>query len=248
MAHAQPQSQEALQMIPSGPATEKSTYLAARNRKGVFDADPNIYVLGAGFARRFQMPEEWVSAELIGVDAVAFRQVPSPYRSCGGGDDPKGCPRKEMHCEMDLYFGHTHNPLPWEERVRGTETSFSYTTSARFLASNANRLARPKSSLDPNQPRTPFTDPKTGQELGWQVYFKDHPENAWKPMRSYDIEIFRMVAVMTFGVACEKPVDGLFLTSRLVEGGDPSRNSAIYRRIVFPESWQTRVVEALQGP
>lgn len=75
------------------------------SQSGPLDADPNVYVYTAEFAKRFQMPEEWVSNELKGVDAVAFRVVPS-YKWCGWGGDPKAC-SEQTRCEMDLYFLHT---------------------------------------------------------------------------------------------------------------------------------------------
>ena len=67
---------EPLQLIPSEPATKQSSYEAGRNRRGVQDADPNIYVYTPEFAKRFQMPMQWVSDDLKGADAVAFRVMP----------------------------------------------------------------------------------------------------------------------------------------------------------------------------
>ena len=114
-----------LEYLKSDPPTEKTSYASRiANRKGVHDADPHVYVYNAEFARRFQMPDEWISAELKGVDAVAFREVPHPYKTCGWGGNPKACRTDEVRCEMDMYFDQTRNPLPWDDRMNPVDTLF----------------------------------------------------------------------------------------------------------------------------
>ena len=101
------------------PSSESSYVNRVLKRQGVHDADPNVYVYTAEFAKRFQMPDEWISDELKGgVDAVAFRVVPRPYKTCGWGGNPSACSPDgaEVRCEMDLYFDQKRNPLPWDER------------------------------------------------------------------------------------------------------------------------------------
>ena len=82
VAHAQTGT---LPTQPSQAATEQSSYIARiLNRRGVREVDPNVYAYNAEFAQRFQMPQEWISDELKGADAVAFRVVPG-HKSCGWG-------------------------------------------------------------------------------------------------------------------------------------------------------------------
>ena len=54
------------------------------------EVDPNVYVYTAEFARRFQMPPQWVSEELVGADAVAFRVV-AAEKTCGWVGNPQAC-------------------------------------------------------------------------------------------------------------------------------------------------------------
>ena len=201
---AQARAAEPLKMLPSEPATEQSSYEAGRNRRGVQDADPNIYVYTPEFAKRFQMPLQWASDDLKGADAVAFRVMPY-YKSCGWGGDPKACREDEVRCHMDVYFDHKRNPLPWDERMRPTDLDFD-TTSQWFIGNVANRLMRPQTTLlgGPPLPRSPFTDPKTGKELGWQggYYRKANDRGgSFVGVRAYDREIFHGISSQHFSTA-----------------------------------------------
>lgn len=140
IAHAD--AVEPLRLLPSEPATEQSAYEARLNRRGVHDVDPNVYVYTPEFAKRFQLPMEWASEELKGADAVAFRVVPT-YKSCGWGGNPKACREDEVRCDMDVYFDHQRNPLPWDERMRPTDLDRS-TSSLAFIGNIANPFVRPK--------------------------------------------------------------------------------------------------------
>ncbi len=169
---------------PSGPSY-KERRDPRLSKSGPLDADPNVYVYTAEFAKRFQMPEEWVSDELKGVDAVAFRVVPS-YKWCGWGGDPKAC-SEQVSCEMDLYFDHKRNPLPWDER-RPERYSGHYKTSVNFLSDGKpdlyyERLKTPARKDDHVFAKSsPFVDPKSGKGLWWQGQLMS--------LTSYDREIF----------------------------------------------------------
>jgi hypothetical protein len=226
-----------LPLLQPEPATEKSTYEARILKpRGVHEMDPNVYVYTPEFAKRFQMPQEWASADLQGADAVAFRVMPT-YRSCGWGGNPNACREDEVRCEMDMYFDHGRNPLPWDDRVRSVETD-TYKTSVWFFGSNV--LARPKGSLIATY-RHPFTDPKTGKELGWQT--AGSISIGWTGTRSYDREIFRGVSLVTLGVGCEV-VRAAWLAAEPLREKQLSAGEA-HRFISLPVAWQTRVKKAL---
>lgn len=230
---------EPLRLLPSEPQTEQSAYEARLNRRGVHNVDPNVYVYTPEFAKRFQLPMEWASEELKGADAVAFRVRPT-YKSCGWGGDPKACREDEVRCDMDVYFDHQRNPLPWDERMRPTDLDRS-TSSLAFIGNIANPFARPKGSLIDTY-RSPFTDPKTGKELGWQssgsVFI------GWTGIKSYDHEIFQGLSLVTFGVSCGIPRSA-WLAATLVEESDARSHKGVLAYLSMPSSWQDRVKQAL---
>ena len=237
--YAQPTSP--LPYLKSEPASAQSSYEARIvNRQGVHDMDPNIYVYTPDFANRFQMPSQWSSADLKGVDAVAFRVVPG-YKSCGWGGNPNSCREDEVRCEMDLYFEHQKNPLPWDLRINPSQIDRSKTTAA-FIASSANPLHRPKGSLIDTY-RSPFTDPTTGKELGWQ---EEHGNGGgWTGALSYDREIFAGMSLVTLGTSCTSPAREIWLTSQGLYSNEVTKSPALNRRIILPVSWQARVKQAL---
>jgi hypothetical protein len=222
------------QTAPQGLA-ESSYVNRIIKRQGVHDADPNVYVYTAEFAKRFQMPEEWVSNELKGVDAVAFRVVPS-YKWCGWGGDPKAC-SEQVSCEMDLYFDHKRNPLPWDER-RPERYSGHYKTSVNFLSDGKpslyyERLKTPARKDDHIFAKSsPFVDPKTGKGLWWQGQLMS--------LTSYDREIFSGVSLLTMFVAGCEGVEKIYLTSE----NDPYQETKAYMQARFPESWRVGVKQA----
>jgi hypothetical protein len=229
-------------------ATDQSSYAArVLNRRGVHEVDPNIYVYNAEFAKRFQMPLEWVSDELKGADAVAFRVVPG-YKTCGWGGNPQACREDEVRCEMDLYFDHQRNPLPWDERMKSSDQNY-YRASAWFLASPANRFARPRTNLlgGPPLPREPFTDSQNGKELGWQDYMKGNSVGGWIGTLGYDRELFQGVSLVTLSAVCGQAPLELWLASSSIYRDDIDKSSALSKRIVLPERWRSRVEKDLQS-
>lgn len=178
-------------------ASAQSSYVnRIIKRQGVHDADPNVYVYTAEFAKRFQMPDEWVSDELKGVDAVAFRVVPRPYKTCGWGGNPSACSPDgvEVRCEMDLYFDHKRNPLPWDER-RPERYSSTTALSVAFLWDGQHNLAYQRLETPKRKgdhvfaTDSPFVDPKSGKGLWWQGQLIT--------LTNYDREIFSDVSLLT---------------------------------------------------
>lgn len=225
----------------SEPQSEASTYEnRILKRKMVHDMDPNVYAYTAAFAKRFQMPEQWITPDLEGAAAVAFRVMPY-YRSCGWGGNPTACKEDETRCMMDVYFDQETQPLPWDPRMRIAEFDWDL-TSAGFMYSSANRLSRPKADGKSPLARSPFTDPQTGKELGWQFW-----NGGWGYLtaRSYDREIFAGVSMVTFGSNCLKAAEELWLASEGLNKSAVATSKALRHLVMLPSSWQARVNEVL---
>lgn len=210
------------------------------SKSGPLDADPNVYVYTAEFAKRFQMPDEWVSNELKGVDAVAFRVIPRPYKSCGWGRDPNACSSNEVLCEMDLYFDHKRNPLPWDERFPEIWVS-RYAYSVNFIPAPVRELRLPKRASDHYLARySPFVDPNSGKGLWWQGGYWNSNEDRggiYMSVTSYDREIFTSVSLVVMAGGCGQPADAVWLTGD--NAGYREKNTA-FKQISLPQSWRVR--------
>ncbi|MEF8793905.1 MAG: hypothetical protein V5A50_09530, partial [Thiohalorhabdus sp.] len=76
-----------------------------------YQKDINVWVYTAGFAERFGMPEEWVSGELEGAHAAAFRVVTRSNRKFFPHKGPEvSMPIRE--CMLDLFLPSTAE-IPW---------------------------------------------------------------------------------------------------------------------------------------
>jgi hypothetical protein len=212
---------------------------------GTKDVDPNVYVYTPEFAKRFQMPAEWVSTELQGADAVAYRSTPT-YASCGWGGSPKACNTNEMRCELDVYFDHQRHPLPWDERYPEVLPD-RYRSSARFIPGGSRQSRLPKHQNYVGMANfSPFIDLKSGKGLGWQHFKKGSTGGGWTSLASYDREFFEEMSLITFNTGCAGPMDELWLTSGYLHARDVPGNPQLKRRVELPVSWQTRVQQAMQ--
>lgn len=214
---------------------------------GTKQVDPNVYVYTPEFAKRFQMPDEWISTELKGVDAVAFRVVPS-YPSCGWGGDPKACNTNEVRCEMDLYFDHKANPLPWDERYPEVRAG-RYGTSVHFIPAliRESRLPKHTNNLGWSS-YSPFVDLKTGKGLGWQYFTSLDSKSGWGwvTLLGYDKEVFFGVSLLTLNASCYDPRAALGLASSSLDTPFDITQSSVSKAIFLPKSWQDRVKQALR--
>lgn len=214
----------------------------SRPGRGVVDKDPNVYVYSEEFAQRFRMPMQWVSSELKGVDAVAFR-VRSGYTKCGWGGDPAACSDKGYRCEMDLFFDNNKYPLPWSPRARAAEINRNK-NSLWFLGMAGYQEQRGKRDIDIND-STPFIHPQTGRVLRWQESHDGKGSNGDLAVFSYDREIFKAMSMVTLSLSqCYgSPVRELWLgegygiyAKELAQ--DPS---LLYHRIVLPVDFQAKI-------
>lgn len=241
------QNQEPLRYLtPEAPTPQSSYEARILKRKDVHDIDPNVYAYTAEFAKRFQMPEQWIAPDLKGAEAVAFRVMPG-YKSCGWGGNPDACKEDEMRCMLDVYFDHDKQPLPWDERMPSRKLD-TYLLSSNFLWS-------------PTHPRTqwlrpgdgfltrfsPFVDPTTGKGLGWNGgYWHSKVEHggSFVGLRAYEREAFLGVSLIVFGMACDpKSVpQSVWLSHENLGYLEREKSSHI---VNLPSDWQTRVREAL---
>jgi len=208
---------------------------------GILDVDPNIYVYSAAFAQRFQMPEEWISNELTGTEAAAFRMVPAP-KSCGWNGDLNNCREDEVMCELDLYFDNVTQRLPWDERARIAEMNIN-NTSAKQLISVANRKYRPAAEWNWRTSRSAFTSQATGEELRWQI--ADSISIGWVPTFNYDREIFEDISMVTLFTGCGG-VDAVWLTNKYVHWKHVRSSPSVAYLVLFPETWRARITAALK--
>lgn len=142
----------------------------------VFRKDPHVWVVTPDFAKKSGLPLEWASEELQGVTAAAWRMQPGEEQ-CGWGGNPKAC-KRDMVCTLDLYFDRQTQVLPWAPNRPVADFYWQEVSSAWHLlpslgwAQEANGdVARGSvGSLNyPNLGKSPFADPKTGEELLWNT-------------------------------------------------------------------------------
>jgi len=221
------------------------------SKSGPIDADPNVYVYSSEFAARFQMPDEGVSSELKGVDAVAFRVIPRPYRSCGWGGDPNSCRDNEVLCEMDLYFDHKRNPLPWDWKRPDRYLGY-YKTSVNFLSDVKTnlyyeRLISPSRKDDHIFAKSsPFIDPKNGKGLWWQGgYWNSNEDRGGMPMSvaSFDKEVFSGMALVVMSGSCGQAPDSIWLTG---DNAGYKEKDMAFKLISLPQAWRLRIKDLIK--
>lgn len=139
-----------------------------QSRLGPYAQDPNVWVYTEGFAKRFGMPQQWVDPNLKGIEAAAWRIMPTGHRSCGWGGQENAC-KQEYECYLDVYIDERKHPLPWAtDRMVDWNEKF---TSLQWLPSQNGERHRPLSAfvgLPPTRyggiTRPPFADPETKRE------------------------------------------------------------------------------------
>jgi len=161
------------------------------------------------------------------------------------GGDRQACREDEVRCVLDVYFDQQRNPLPWDPRMSPVELDLSQ-TSSEFLASAANRLKRPRSTLPGAGVRVPLTDPQTGKELGWQDWH-GNILGGWISAISYDKNIFSDYSMLTLSTSCTSPVRELWLTSGNLYKTDIPDSPRLKHRIILPDDWQQRVKQAMSA-
>lgn len=220
--------------------------------------DPNVYAYTAEFAQRFQMPDQWITPDLKGADAVAWRMMPS-YQECGWGGDPKAC-RQVMECKIDLYFDHRRNPLPWDP-TRAERYTDHFNSSVWFLANfprveaidhpnypvsrrNLRVPARPMDGF--SAAGSPFIDPQSGKGLSIQYFSQLVGRSGWgyEPLTGYDKEVFPSMALVTLlDPGCEGKKAAYVWATRGLDAFNLQDKSIIYA-VLLPPSWRDRITQA----
>lgn len=217
----------------------------------VFQRDPNVWVYTREVAERAGLPLEWASDELKGVAAAAFRMEPNsrgPF--CGWGGNPKAC-KPEMQCVLELYFDRQTQPLPWAPNRPIADFDWQGVSTAFHLVAvlggvpeaNGDRSRSTRGS--PNYPslgaRSPFSDPKTGDELG----FAHEGSGATKRVLAYDKEIHSRYAFVRLSDLCGRSKfayqRGEVIQLRKVAGANISETSPVYYQLELPLAWVNRI-------
>lgn len=147
-------------------------------RPGPYVVDPNIWVYTKEFAERFGMPMEWVDSNLKGVEAAAWRKTKTGYVTCGWGGKKEAC-KEEGAAILELYFDSNKVKLPWapwseefqhlSDRLWGTSTRFLTTQHCEYRrepsSAPLSRRHDPQRNCVENTYRTPFADPRSGEEI-----------------------------------------------------------------------------------
>ena len=229
------------------------------SQSGPIYMDPNVYAYSAEFAKRFQMPDEWIATDLKGADAVAWRMMPS-YQECGWGGDPKAC-RQAMECEIDLYFDHLRNPLPWDPRrlerymtISGSSIGFLANFPRREALNHPNYPVARRKLFEPARPGdhwsaddSPFIDPQSGKGLSIQYFSDLGAGSGWgyMPFTGYDKEVFPSIALVT---VLDPSCDGNKAAYVFATGGLDTpldlKNKAVVHAALLPQIFRDRITQA----
>jgi hypothetical protein len=160
-----------------------------------------------------------------------------------------------VECEIDIYFDHRYNPLPWDSTRADRYTTIP-NSSINFLANypRSNALNHPNYPVawrklrEPPRPgddffatRSPFIDPQTGQGLRVQGLY------GYVHFTGYDKEVFPGFALLTLlDTGCDggKNIGALVLANAPVSVPVDIRNKAIVRAVVLPNDWRDRIQQA----
>lgn len=96
-----------------------------------------LWIYTEAFAKRFGMPREWISQELKGTEAVAFRAVPLGLRSCNWGGNPDAC-IDENEYVFTLYL-QAGAPIEWLDPNKRQEAFQFWWPELRVLKDSEDR-------------------------------------------------------------------------------------------------------------
>ncbi len=232
---------------PVRPSERMSSWLEGMNRtyddwyvnqKSVSVADVYLWVYNTAFARDFRMPDRWLDDSLTGADALAFRVMPS-FPLCGWDGNPESC-KPVNYCLVDIYFNNKMHPLPWSDRARWTDLQVNLTSA--WALSSHHPLKRASSATTGR--RSPFSEPKTGNELDWWFSTAAGLSLAKGPVwHAYDRSVFDGYSVVVMDIGCpDEEVTGLELRSAELSSPVTKR----FHALSFPKSWRDRIKPLLQ--
>lgn len=170
---------------------------------GTYLKDNNVWVYSREFATRFGMPQKWISDELKGAEAVAYRVEWSSLQRCGYFGEADNC-RPIERCVMDVYLTDMQSDkLPWKD-----DKSIDFIhrqSSRRFLTTQRREDAR---SWDPGEKRWDISRANVGLDsLSWvsgpptddKVYSES---SGAVSVLAYDRTIFEGLDFIQLAVSC----------------------------------------------
>lgn len=230
--------------------------LHSRSMGTVFRRDPHIWVVTPELAKKAGLPLEWASDELQGVAAAAYRMQPSGDEDCGWGGNLAAC-KPIMQCTLDLYFDRQTQKLPWAPNRPVADFDWQEVSSAwHFLpalgwAVEPNGDVSRGSKKSPNYPelgaRSPFADPKTGEELVWNT-----------SVLAYDKEMHGRYAFVRVHVGCDgdlgsephalrkfqletKQARSSRIDTERTQPNRPDLDKNMFHEVRLPASWDQRI-------
>ncbi len=216
----------------------------------VFRKDPHVWVVTPEFAKKAGLPLEWASEELQGVTAAAWRMQPGEEQ-CGWGGNPKAC-KRDMVCTLDLYFDRQTQVLPWAPNRLVADFYWQDVSSAWHLLpslsggpreANGDVPRGSKWSQYENLSKSPFTDPKTGEELKWSWAELDH---GGARVIAYDREMHSRYAFMRLTDYCggAEPTQTMHLELRRTAPNNFRQVLSLHHKVRLPLPWLKRVWQA----
>lgn len=228
--------------------------LHSRSLGTVFRRDPHIWVVSPELAKKAGLPLEWASDELQGVAAAAYRMQPSGDEDCGWGGNLAAC-KPIMQCTLDLYFDRQTQKLPWAPSRPVADFDWQDVSSAWHMlpalgaAPEANGDRSRSTQKSPNYPslgaRSPFADPKTGEELVWAPEGGPTGMNGTRSVLAYDREMHGRYAYVRLDDSCGR-TPGRYTNGQilhLMALTEQRTIKGVHHQIHLPVSWVNRVRE-----
>ncbi len=231
-------------------------------RPGIYTVDPHVWIYTKEFAVRFGMPEKWISNELRGVAAAAWRYEKTGSVGCGWGGKKDLCIETKAE-HLELYIDTSRVSLPWAEwslpydilNLWSILSSVSYLTPQncehRREFSPFLTWKRPDYACAPvGVWKQPFSDPETGREAPFYVRSKPSAVGFRVPLQAYEKQAYPGLAWVQLGY--DRPVGSFVKPSEAllsIETRDSNYSNAKtmkkFHEIFLPKSFDERVVNAL---
>lgn len=223
------------------------SYASSQTYKGqAYFKDENTWIYTPAFARMFRLPEQWISNELVGIEAAAFRIQPGDL-NCGLAGKASNCRRWDQ-CITDVYIDESRHPLPWS--TNQTADWLPTWDSARWLF-RAEDGAPGVPYLEPGAIRpaaertlVPWVDKKTGKVA---MYYAETTQESGRGeairLLGYKRNILGNLTQLTFNYRClwwnEKPYTPFRLELR--KKGSSSPILRLYHEFRLPASFEKQI-------
>lgn len=218
---------------------------------GFFHKDPNTWVVTPKFAKTFGMPDEFISQELQGVEAIAYRKetFTNGALKCGMGGMETNCILSNYGI-LDIYVDEKKTPLPWfhkEQMANMTQNIFSmyYLETDNLKDSGlTNNMVKNEATKDWRNALRPFADPITKHEA---VYFQSGA-GGWQEIISgiygYKRDSIEGLTVISFFFNFWGEGENIGKTIALIsdfEGVWRPKNGKIHHQFYIPGSFGNKI-------